>query len=36
MSSTVTLEEDVNTVETLDEIALPDYQSCIEEWFNCL
>jgi cytoplasmic FMR1 interacting protein len=30
MSSKVTLEEAVNTVETLDEIALPDYQPCIE------
>ena len=28
--SKVSLEEAVNTVETLDEIALPDYQPCIE------
>jgi cytoplasmic FMR1 interacting protein len=26
----VSLEEAVNTVETLDEIGLPDYQPCIE------
>ncbi len=26
----VTLEEAVNTVESLDEIGLPDYQPCIE------
>ena len=30
MATKVTLEEAVNTVETLDEIALPDYQPCIE------
>ena len=30
MSSKVSLEEAVNTVETLDEISLPDYQPCIE------
>ena len=30
MTSKVTLEEAVNTVETLDEIPLPDYQPCIE------
>ena len=30
MTSKVSLEEAVNTVETLDEIALPDYQPCIE------
>jgi cytoplasmic FMR1 interacting protein len=30
MTTKVTLEEAVNTVETLDEISLPDYQPCIE------
>lgn len=30
MASKVSLEEAVNTVESLDEIALPDYQPCIE------
>lgn len=30
MTTKVSLEEAVNTVETLDEIALPDYQPCIE------
>ena len=30
MTSKVTLEEAVNTVGTLDEIPLPDYQPCIE------
>lgn len=30
MATKVSLEEAVNTVETLDEIALPDYQPCIE------
>ncbi len=30
MTTKVSLEEAVNTVETLDEISLPDYQPCIE------
>lgn len=30
MSTKVSLEQAVNTVETLDEIPLPDYQPCIE------
>jgi cytoplasmic FMR1 interacting protein len=30
MATKVSLEEAVNTVETLDEISLPDYQPCIE------
>ena len=30
MSTKVSLEEAVNSVETLDEIALPDFQPCIE------
>ncbi len=30
MATKVSLEEAVNTVDTLDEIALPDYQPCIE------